>query len=170
MKEKKIFLLIGQKGSGKSYIGSIMEAKFGIDFIHVEDWAKKVKKKRSMDDQGYLKQVFETIEDGIRARMNISDTIVFESTGLTDYFDQMISSLKKDFKLVTIGIQASPEICLERVFLRDSTIHIEFSETQVGFINDKVRERNFKTDFIITNQSKSESELIEELKSVLLSF
>lgn len=170
MKEKKIFLLIGQKGSGKSYIGSIMETKFGIDFIRVEDWAKNIKKERSMDDQGYLKQVFETIEDGVRSRMNLSDTIVFESTGLTGYFDRMISSLKKDFKLVTIGIKANPEICLERVFSRDSTIHIEFSETQVGFINDKVRERNFKTDFIITNQSKSESELIAELKSVLLSF
>lgn len=41
---KNIILLIGQKGSGKSFIGNIFEKEFGIKFIRVEDWAKHIKK------------------------------------------------------------------------------------------------------------------------------
>ncbi|EOZ98800.1 hypothetical protein A33Q_1454 [Indibacter alkaliphilus LW1] len=37
MKSKIIYLLIGQKGSGKSFIGTLMEKEFGIKFIRVED-------------------------------------------------------------------------------------------------------------------------------------
>ena len=39
---KKIYLLLGQKGSGKSYIASIMESQFGIKFIQTEDIAKNL--------------------------------------------------------------------------------------------------------------------------------
>lgn len=160
---KEIFLLIGQKGSGKSFIGSLMDKEFGINFIRVEDWAKKIKKDRDVDNQAYLKQVFEEIEKGIRESLVDKDKIVFESTGLTEYFDQMIQSLKRDFQVTTIGVYADSTICLERVKSRDQDIHINVSDDQVQMINHKVRERNFETDFSIINENKSEKELINEI-------
>ena len=48
---KEIFLLIGQKGSGKSFIGTLMDKEFGINFIRVEDWAKKIRKDRDVDNE-----------------------------------------------------------------------------------------------------------------------
>ena len=56
MSKQKIYLLLGQKGSGKSFIGAIMEKRFGITFIRVEDWAKQIKKDRAVDDEVYLKE------------------------------------------------------------------------------------------------------------------
>jgi shikimate kinase len=163
MKSKIIYLLIGQKGSGKSFIGTLMEKEFGIKFIRVEDWAKKIKKDRNVDNEAYLKQVFEEIESGIRDSLTDKDKIVFESTGLTEYFDIMLESLRRDFQVTTIGIYADSTTCLERVKSRDQNIHINVSDDQVLMINNQVRERNFETDFLIINENKSEKELINEI-------
>lgn len=163
MKSKIIYLLIGQKGSGKSFIGTLMEKEFGIKFIRVEDWAKKIKKDRNVDNEAYLKQVFEEIESGIRDSLGDMDKIVFESTGLTEYFDIMLKSLRRDFQLTTIGVYADSTTCLKRVKSRDQEIHINISDDQVLMINEKVRERNFETDFSIINEDKSEKELINEI-------
>ncbi|MBX3044260.1 MAG: AAA family ATPase [Candidatus Kapabacteria bacterium] len=163
MKSKIIYLLIGQKGSGKSFIGTLLEKELGIKFIRVEDWAKKIKKNRNVDNEAYLKQVFEEIESGIRDSLTDKDKIVFESTGLTEYFDLMLESLRRDFQVTTIGVYADRTTCLERVKSRDQEIHINISDDQVLMINEKVRERNFETDFSIINEDKSEKELINEI-------
>lgn len=167
MNRKKIFLLIGQKGSGKSFIGTLFNNEFGIKFIRVEDWAKKIKKDRDVDNEVYLKQVYGEIEKGIRESLTDTDKIVFESTGLTEYFDKMIESLRKDFQVVTIGVYADSRICLKRVKSRDQAIHINISDDQVVMINEKVRKRNLGTDFSIINEEKSENELINEISKLL---
>lgn len=164
MKSKIIYLLIGQKGSGKSFIGTLMEKEFGIKFIRVEDWAKKIMKDRDVDNEVYLKQVFEKIENGIRGSLTDKDKIVFESTGLTEHFDLMLESLRRDFQVTTIGVYADSTTCLKRVKSRDQEIHINISDDQVLMINEKVRERNFETDFSIINEDKSEKELINEIE------
>ncbi|QSE97220.1 nucleoside/nucleotide kinase family protein [Fulvivirga lutea] len=166
MNQKEIFLLIGQKGSGKSFIGSIFDKHFGIRFVRVEDWAKKIKQERAVDNEAYLKQVFQEIEKGIRDCLNQTDKLVFESTGLTEHFDRMLLSLRKDFRVTTIGINADSNLCLDRVKSRDQTIHINISDDQVNMINEKVRSRNFQPDLSIFNQNKSEFEIVKELESI----
>ncbi len=168
MENKYIFLLIGQKGSGKSFIGTLFEKEFGIKFIRVEDWAKKIKKDRDVDNEAYLKQVFEEIEKGIRDSLTDKDKIVFESTGLTEYFDKMLENLRRDFQVITIGVIADNTICLERVKSRDQEIHINISDDQILRINEKVRERNFETDFSLINENKSEKELTNEIGNFIV--
>ncbi|MBV6478270.1 MAG: hypothetical protein HGGPFJEG_01020 [Ignavibacteria bacterium] len=167
MKRKDIILLIGQKGSGKSFIGKILEKEFGIKFVRVEDWAKQIKRNREVDNESYLKQVFLEIEKGVRQISKGVDNLVFESTGLTVYFDIMLKKLKQDFKVTTIGVYANPKTCLERINNRDQAIHINVSDNQVLMINEKVRERNFNTDFLIKNENKTVKELIDELKNIV---
>ncbi|GIL22983.1 MAG: hypothetical protein BroJett042_14960 [Bacteroidota bacterium] len=169
MKKKKftVYLLIGQKGSGKSFIGKLFEKNFGIKFIRVEDWAKGIKKERAVDNEEYLMQVFDEIEIGIRNCLKESDKLVFESTGLTQYFDRMIQNLNQDFKVTTIGVYADSTTCLGRVKSRDQDIHINVSDDQVLMINEKVRQRNYKTDYLIINENKSEAELINEVANIV---
>jgi len=158
---KTIYLLLGQKGSGKSFIGTIFDQEFGIRFLRVEDWAKQIKKGREIDDETYLSQVFEAIEAGVRDSLESADEIVFESTGLTQYFNRMLENLKKDFRVKTIFIEARSDICLSRVKSRDQSIHIDVSDEQVIMINEKVNERSFLTDYRIVNENKSRQDLIE---------
>lgn len=168
MRNKKIYLLIGQKGSGKSYIGTIFEKEFEIKFIRVEDYVRHIKKEHDIFDEIYLKKVFDSIEYCIRKELIDTDNIVFESTGLSAYFDKMLESLKKDFQVTTIGIQAESNNCLSQVKKRDQSIHINISDDQVSLINAKVIERNLLTDFLIYNEDKSEKELINEIQKIII--
>ncbi|MGF3104807.1 AAA family ATPase [Rossellomorea sp. DUT-2] len=167
MTNKTIYLLIGPKGSGKSFIGTLMDQKFGIPFIRVEDWAKKVKKDRQIDNEDYLSDVFSAIEKGIRHALDMHDKIVFESTGLTPYFDQMFESINRDFSVVTIGVHANHERCLHRVKSRDQSIHINVSDEQVNEINKQVKEKGMRTDFQLINEDKSVEELVSEMREIM---
>lgn len=167
LENKIIFLLIGAKGSGKTFIGIIIESHFNIKFIRVEDWVKEIKKDRQIEDEKYLRDAFQVIETGIRSFLNNYSKIVFESTGLTNYFDQMIKSLRKDFKVITIKIQAESALCLERVKNRDLSIHINISDDQVININKQVQAKNMKTDFILSNNDKHIYELKAEIENII---
>lgn len=167
MKNKIIYLLTGPKGSGKSFIGALMEKEFGIKFIRVEDRVKDVRRGRKINNQSYLKEAFEVIEHYIRESLNENDRIVFESTGLTIYFEKMLKDLRRDFTVVTIGVQANDEMCLNRVKTRDLSIHINVSDDEVNEINRRVREKQIRTDFIISNENKSAGELTKEVAGII---
>lgn len=163
---KTIYLLIGQKGSGKSFIGTLLDRRFNICFLRVENWVKAIKQEREIDDESYLREVFQTIEKGVRHELRNKDAITFESTGLTKYFDQMFESLCNDFNVITIKIVTSSEICLQRVKSRDQSIHINISDKEVKSINKQVVDKNFIADFNIDNNNKSEENLSIELKKI----
>lgn len=128
---------------------------------------KTYKKERDVENKSYLKEVFEIIEDGLRKSLVHYDKIVFESTALSEYFDLMLSNLKKDYNITTIGIKADSNICLERVLSRDNRIHINISDSQVTYINQKVLERNFQTDYQINNMKINEIDLKIEISLII---
>ncbi len=162
-----IYLLIGQKGSGKSFIGELMESEFGIKFIRVEDWAKQVKRDRTLSDETYLKEVFDTIEKGIRSALKEHSSLTFESTGLTTYFDDMLQHLQRDFKVICIGIEADPEECLKRVKARNQSIHIPVSDEEISRINEAVRRKNAPVDFRIDNHGTNKTKLKDQLSKII---
>ncbi len=167
MKSKKIYILIGPKGSGKSFIGILFDKYFQIDFLRVEDWVKELKKGRNIDNEEYVKEVFQTIENRIRQSLNKIDNLVFESTGLTEHFDRMLSSLQSDFKVITIKVNTDTNVCLNRIRSRDQSIHIEVSDEQIYEINAAVLAKNWNSDFEIENSNKTIDELKTEIKKII---
>ena len=143
-----------------------MEKQFHIKFVRVEDWVKEVKKGRHFEDETYLKEAFQCIEAGVRSALNNHSKIVFESTGLTGYFDQMLNSLKNDYKVITIKIQAESALCLNRVKTRDLSIHINISDDQVINLNKQVQAKNIITDFVLDNNHKNLNELKMEIGNI----
>ena len=95
-----------------------MESQFGIKFIQTEDIAKNLIDNRKYDDESYLKEVFEAIEKEIRNAINTNSEIVVESTGLSSYFDQMLSSISNDYKVIKIKIEAKLKLQYQRVAMR----------------------------------------------------
>jgi len=164
---KNILLLIGPKGSGKSFIGSLLENEFGINFVRVEDWANKIKRERNINDNAYLTEVFQAIEDGIRKSLKVRDTICFESLALSDQFDRMVNNFEKDFKLITIKVVCDNDRCMERIRSRDQSQQIIISENQIREINRMVAERDYETNYKILNNDSDKDYLVEELKKIL---
>ncbi|MBU0487840.1 MAG: AAA family ATPase [Bacteroidetes bacterium] len=164
---KTIVLLIGLKGSGKSLIGSLIEKNHHAKFVRVEDCAKGIKKERAVTDESYIREAFAAIETGIRISLNTNDAIVFESTGLTVYFDRMLDSLKRDFRVIIINVYADPETCLTRVRTRCESIHINVSDNEVNEINSAVAQKNSAADFEIDNSTRSIKELSVEIDAIM---
>ncbi|CAB9499590.1 expressed unknown protein [Seminavis robusta] len=168
---KSVFIFIGPKGSGKSFLGGLLQEHFKIPFLPVEEHIKKqdIKKDRAVNNEAYIQQVFSFIEELVRKEICKEDFgLSFESTGLTDCFDSMLESLKKDFRVVTVRVKADPNTCLQRFRSRDQSLHIPISEEQIKMINEKVAEKTTECEFEIDNKgSNSKEALVNELSGIL---
>lgn len=167
--DKYIFVLIGQKGSGKSLTGSIINDLYGITFVRVEDIAIKIKKDRSITDDSYLNDVFTEIENHLREILSVNSRIVFESTGLSKQFDTMLGNLKNDFHVFSIYLESDPGLCIERVKSRDQSLHINISDDDLLYINSLVRKNSFKCDYVINNNGSRE-ELTDSVRKIFRQF
>ena len=164
---KHMDLLIGPKGSGKSFIGELFQRRFRIPFVRVESWVREMKRDRAVDDENYVREVFQVIEDGIAQELNEKDPIVCESTGVTASFDKMLSNLQSKYKVVLIRVKADKEICLHRVKTRDQSIHINVSDSDVHKINDAVEQKQLVCDFEINNNAASEAQLMATIAAIV---
>lgn len=164
---RQILLLIGPKGSGKTFIGQLLQHHYQINFLRVEDWVKEFRRKPDLSSDDYLRQVFGLIEEGVRKALGENRIITFESTGLTDHFDAMIASLKKDFLVTTIGVQTDPDLCVQRVKTRDASMHLPFSESQIKAINKAATQKNMATDFQLDNSNRTVEELKLDIDQIL---
>lgn len=164
---RQILLLIGPKGSGKTFIGQLLQQDYHINFLRVEDWVKEFKRKPNLNSDDYLRQVFGLIEEGVRKALGENRIITFESTGLTDHFDTMIASLKNNFQVTTIGIKTDPDLCVQRVKTRDASMHLPFSESQIRVINKAAMLKNIATDFQLDNSDRAVEELKLDIDQIL---
>jgi shikimate kinase len=160
---KTIYILIGLKGSGKTYIGTLLQNKRNIPFLRVEDICLKIKADRKIDDQDYISEAFEKIETEIRKKLLSVNQLTIESTASAIQFDQMVFNLRKDFVVKLIKIETDPKLCMQRVRTRDQENHISVSDEEVTQINTISAQRKFDFDLTIQNNFKSDNELLDEL-------
>ena len=69
--------------------------------------------------------------------------------------------------MTTIKVSADREKCIQRVRMRDQSIHINVSDNQLKQVNEAVHEKDMKTDYTIENSEKSEDELKSEIRKIL---
>ena len=165
---KIIYILIGPKGSGKTFIGTVLNKHFGILFLRVEDLALRVKGERKFNDSDYVWEVFGAIEREVRNNLEIDNELIFESTGLTEAFDLMLANLKRDFNVVVIRIKTDLDKCLERVKMRDDSIQINVSDENVNAINSLAVKKAFEFDGEMDNNKAGVDEIIAEFEKIKL--
>lgn len=150
---KRIYLLIGPKGSGKTFVGQLLEQQFAIPFLPVETIALQVKGNRSFDNSDYIEAVFQAIEEAVRQQMNTTDELIFESTGLTGAFEVMLKRLRTDFEVVLIKVEADPETCLSRIRARNQSLHVPVPEEHIRRMNLEVVKKRRHFDAVINNNN-----------------
>lgn len=163
---KQIIILIGLKGSGKTYIGTLLQENLGIKFFRVENVWLSLKSERLSNE--YILEGFDLVEKEIDRLLSDTDRIIIESTGTTDYFSHFINKLKSKYELKPVKIQASPGLCLKRIKSRDSVNHIPVSDDMVNKINQDALNVDLQYDLIIDNEKSSDREIIENIRKILL--
>ncbi len=164
---KKIYILIGPKGSGKTFIGNLLSNHFSMPFLPVEAIALRLKNERNYDNDTYILEVFEAIEKAVRKCLQQKDEVIFEATGLTDAFDKMLLQLQADFNVKLIKIITKSEICLDRVKTRDNTQQIKMADSDILAMNTLSMEKTFDFDGEIDNNTATGQQIIDAFGKII---
>jgi shikimate kinase len=163
---KQLIILVGLKGSGKTYIGSLMQERLGIRFIRIENIWLSIKQERLTNE--YCSKGFRLAEREIDNQFKDSDIITIESTGITKYFEPFLERLNQKYNIKLIKIDASPDICLQRVKSRNSNTHIPVSDDILEQINQEALKVNLEFDMVINNEISSENEILMQIQELLI--
>lgn len=119
---KRVVILVGMKGSGKTHIGTIVSQNTDIVFLRVEPlWLSL-----ASGEDGWAK-----IGREVDRILCSADTVMIESLGGTPGFKRLLANLSAKYCVKLVRVLASPEICLSRVRTRSKEEHIPVSDNQV---------------------------------------
>lgn len=157
---RSVLVLVGPKGSGKTYVGSLVERELGVRFLRVEPiFLQNVRSSHltgtALDEEGYLKVLAE-----IDAAPSHEPRIIIESTGASDAFPAFLHALRSRYEVMLISICAPLERCLERVRSRDQALHIPVSDDRVAEINERAALVRLPWDLEIDNSGPASSDVI----------
>jgi shikimate kinase len=147
--EKVLYILIGPKGSGKTYIGSRIEQLTGIKFLSVEPlWLQLAE-----GEDGWGR-----VEREIDGLFRQHDKVVIESLGAGDSFNRMYASLKGKYDAKLIQVETDLGECLRRVKNRDNADHIPLPDEKIREYNRIAASVNHPWDAIIDNNGPATDE------------
>ena len=152
---KTLYMLIGPKGSGKTYIGSRIEQLTGLKFLRVEPlWLGLAEGEDGWD----------RVEREIDALFLQHDKVIIESLGAGEGFNCMYASLKDKYHVKLIKVEADLDECLRRVRDRDNADHIPVSDERVREYNRIAASIEHPWDAILDNNGPATDE--EILKAI----
>lgn len=156
---KKLYLLIGPKGAGKTHIGELIAANTGIDFINVEAiWLDYYRSKRN-DIPGW-QIVIQEIENRFRTQ----DRVMIESLGVGEPFTKTVAYFKNKTKLSLIKVRTELLACMERIKNRDASRQIPLEEEKIREYNEKVTATDHDWDLVIDNNGPA---AVEEILALI---
>lgn len=156
--QKVLYILIGPKGAGKTYIGSRLERNTNIHFLRVEPiWLKL-----APDENGWV-----AVEQAIERAFGQYDEVIIESLGAGFEFERLNSSLQEKYEVKLVKVSTNLEECLRRVRNRDNSDHIPVSDEKVREYNKIAASINRKWDAIVDNNGPAtDEEILQVIKSL----
>jgi len=155
---KTLYMLIGPKGSGKTYIGSLVEKQTDISFLRVE----KIWLSLKTGENGWQK-----VEAAIDKAFETCPKLMIENLGAGPEFHGFLESLKSKYHIKMIRVFADPGTCLDRVLNRSNKDHIPVSNTKVAEYNKIAAQVRFPWSLEIDNNGPaSDTEILDAIKSL----
>jgi hypothetical protein len=149
---KILYMLIGPKGSGKTYIGALIDQHTDITFIRVEPiWLSL-----QPDEDGWKK-----VETAVDTMFQTHDKLMIESLGVGDGFCGFYASLADKYSIKMIRVFADLSVCFTRVKNRSSHDHISVSDDRVMEYNKIAATMAYAWDLEIDNNGpKPDAEIL----------
>ncbi len=151
-------MLIGPKGSGKTYIGSLVGKHSDIHFLRVESvWVTL-----QPGENGW-----EKVKTTIAEAFQTHPKVMIESLGAGEEFHSFLASLKKSYQVKMIRVYADLDLCLKRVHERDAHEHIPVSDEQLMGYNTIASQVEFDWALEINNSGITPAmEIINTIKQL----
>lgn len=153
---KTLYLLIGPKGAGKTYIGRLIGRRIDIHFLAVEPlWLSL-----EAGTDGWLVE-----EAAIDNAFISNDKVMIETLGAGEGCLGMLARLEKKYRLNYIKVACNADICLQRVQTRDSTAQISIPLEKIAEYNAIAATVVFPWNAVIENSDPaSEAEILAAIR------
>ncbi len=132
---KRAIVLVGPKGSGKSTIGALLETRIGARFVRVEPLFLQVRAALGPSHPEFERRGFEAVLARLSRELSSADTVCLESTGASSEFPPFLDELGRLAAVALVQVVGDPNLCRERIRLRDASLHIPVSDDEVDRIN-----------------------------------
>ncbi len=162
---KKVYILIGAKGSGKSYIGRLIEKNLGIKFLLTESIFIKTQG-RNLLDKNYFKKGYRAVEKEIDKYLKNNNKIIIESTGAFDFFKNFLRKLRSKYDVKLIFIYTPLKLCLQRIKNRNYSNHIKMPESLIKKVYRITNSLNYNYSLRINNSDRGNKKIINSFKKI----
>ncbi len=159
-KEKLIYLLIGPKGSGKTYLGQTLERLLGIHFIAVEHRLIKHLQSVSIKNDNLPNDGYDLEAEWIEEAFRNYDEVISEATGSSKYLPAFLNKLDERYQLRLVRVVCPLDICLARIRTRGSSGQFVVGEDKINSINIATRDVKLDWCLEIDNSAPASNEEI----------
>ena len=167
-KTKTVYFLIGPKGSGKTYIGKVLEKSLSKTYLNVETLLIAHCTANSLDPYKLEKHGFPIEESAIDLALVENNSVIVEGTGSSIYFEEHLNNLKFKYEVKLIRVRCPLDVCQNRAMKRDNSEQILVPEKLLKEINEKASRANFDWDLEIDNSAPAPQNTIVSLFSKII--
>jgi shikimate kinase len=159
--------MIGAKGSGKTYIGNLLESKLGIHFIRVEQrLIEHIQSTHAESDQlpndGYDLEL-NWIEDILQT----NNEVISEATGSSKHLPEFINHLKNNYDLKLVRISCPLDICFSRARKRVQDHQFQVTDESIRSINAATDNVKLDWSLVIDNAAPAlDTAIIEAFNDI----
>ena len=157
-----LILLVGPKGSGKSYIGRLLESVNGVHFLDVESlwmayYAECARAGRPVDIGEGVRRVGPLLRNALSTREHVA----VETTGGSVEILEDLLAVGDEYGLLTIRVAAPLEVCLERIATRDQRQQIPTDGDVIRRLHRISIELDMTFDIVLENTKLTDERIVE---------
>lgn len=156
-----LILLIGPKGSGKSYIGRVLEKHLSVHFFLVEPhWMDYYAECNAAGLQPSIAGGIARVHPLIQQAMQTHQHVCVETTGASkEILDDLLSLTRSEDTLI-VRIFVPLRVCLERIAQRDQTDQIQMDIKPIREVYALSQALKIDAGLTIKNINLNEEEII----------
>lgn len=164
-----LLLLVGLKGSGKTFTGSVLENYLGVKFLRIEPiFLEILRLEPGLEGIPLEQRGFQIVLEKLDQLAQSHSTLCIESTGTAYTFPELLAALRQSFRVFIIHLKAPLDTCIERVMTRDLSDHIPVSDHRLKEINERALLVDLPWDLEIDNSKfQDETAIVESVKKLL---
>lgn len=161
-------LLVGPKGSGKSYIGRTLERSLGVLFFHVEPlWMEYYAECQAAGRQPSIAEAIAKVHPRVNGALRIHENVCVETTGASPEILNDLLSLAPRSETLVVRVSAPLALCLQRIALRDQTLQVPMDVEAIREVYELSVTAAFQPDFTLESTALAESEIVSRFESAL---
>jgi len=165
---RRLILLVGPKGAGKSHIGRLIETHFGVPFVHVEPWwmayhaACAAAGRTPTIAEGMIH-----VHPHVAGALAEHGRIVVETTGASrDILEGLLALAPEPARLV-VRVTAPLDVCLGRVAARDQANQIPMEADGIRQVHALSEALEIHADLVLANAGLSDEAILAVLAPLI---